>query len=178
MQCEILLMNTSSRSNSGLSRKKMEPISLKSLCLQMELRGFGPWWFFLTQRRLIWGKMHSLQDIKQHLALNTFGGGKEWGFIANKIFLASQFWGTLSFNGFQITPQMSLWKFICREISMNKERQDQSSFETYCMCHHWSIGGKKGHHLSIWHWKASLERLQILPKFSKMPTYLGFHSSV
>lgn len=26
---------------------------------------------------------------------------------------------------------------------MNEDREDQSSFETYCMCHPWSIGGKK-----------------------------------
>lgn len=47
------------------------------------------------------GGKYSLQDIKQHLGLKTFGGGKEWGFIDNQIFLASQFWGTLSLMDFK-----------------------------------------------------------------------------
>lgn len=167
VQCKILLMNTSSKPISGLYGKKTGPILLKPLCLHMELRGFGPWCLFLTHRKLIWRKKHSLQDIKQHLGLNTFAGGKEWGFIPNKIFLTSQFWGTLSYNGFQITPQMSLWKFICREISMNKDGEDQSSFEAYCMCHRWSIDGKKGHFLSIWHWKNLPRRIKKIANIFK-----------
>lgn len=141
--------------------------SYSSLCVSIwNLEGLNHGAFFWPtekHRR----KKHSLQGIKQHLGLNTFAGGKEWGFIPNKIFLTSQFWGTLSYNGFQITPQMSLWKFICREISMNKDGEDQSSFEAYCMCHHWSIDGKKGHFLSIWHWKNLPRRIKKIANIFK-----------
>lgn len=103
--------------------------------------------------------------------INIVGGGKKWGFILNELFLTTpQFWGTLFLYPLQITPQMRLCKFICREIcpsSTNKEGREQSFSETYCTCHPTGPSVGRCHYLSIQHWKTSLEIGQILLLFQR-----------